>query len=68
MFRDDPGQIRSFVKIAIDAGKGKIVDLIATAVNFGNDVLDAERSERRIILMQNDNTRKRFEHAREPEP
>ena len=40
------------MKIAIDAGKGEIVDVIATAVNFGNDVLDMERGQRRIILMQ----------------
>lgn len=40
------------MKIAIDAGKGEIVEVIVTAVNFGNDVLDMERGERRIILMQ----------------
>ena len=40
------------MKIAIDAGKGEIVDVIAAAVNFGNDVLNMERGERRIILMQ----------------
>jgi hypothetical protein len=28
------------VKIAIDAGKGQIVDVIATAVSFSNEVLD----------------------------
>ena len=28
------------------------VEVIAAAVNFGNDVLDVERGERRIILMQ----------------
>jgi hypothetical protein len=36
----------SFVKIAIDAGKGEILDIITTAVNFRNDVLDVERGER----------------------
>lgn len=40
------------MKIAIDACKGEIVELIAAAVNFRNDVLDVERRERRIILMQ----------------
>jgi len=40
------------VKIAIDAGKGEIVSVIAAAVNFRNDVLDVERGQRRIILMQ----------------
>ena len=40
------------MKIAIDAGKGEIVDVITAAVNSRNDVLDVERGERRIILMQ----------------
>jgi hypothetical protein len=40
------------VKVAIDTGKGKIVDVIATAVNPGNDVFDMERGQRRIILME----------------
>ena len=40
------------MKIAIDAGKGEIVDVITAAVNFRNDVLDMQRRERRIILMQ----------------
>src|SRR5438132_551884 len=40
------------MKIAIDAGKGEIVEVIAATVNFGNDVLDVERGERRVILMQ----------------
>lgn len=48
----DNSGVRSFVKIAINEGKGKVVDVIATAVNLGNDVLDMERSQRRIILMQ----------------
>jgi hypothetical protein len=40
------------VKIAINAGKSKILEIIAAAVNFGNDVLNMERRKRRIILMQ----------------
>jgi hypothetical protein len=40
------------VKVAIDTGKGKIVEVIAAAVNLGNDVFDVERGQRRIILMQ----------------
>ena len=40
------------MKIAIDAGKGEIVNVIATAVNPRNDVFDMERGERRVILMQ----------------
>jgi hypothetical protein len=40
------------MKIAIDAGKGKVVDVIATAVNLGNDVFDMKRGQRRVILVQ----------------
>jgi hypothetical protein len=40
------------VKIAIDAGKSEIADVIAPAVDPGNDVLDVQNRERRIILMQ----------------
>jgi len=31
----EPGEICSFVKIAIDAGKGEIFDIVTAAVNFG---------------------------------
>lgn len=45
--RENPWRaLRAFVKIAIAAGKGKIVDVIATAVNFGNDMFDMERVQR----------------------
>lgn len=40
------------MEIAIDAGKGEIVDIIAATVDFRNDVLDMKRGERGIILMQ----------------
>jgi hypothetical protein len=40
------------VKSAIDAVNSEIVQVITAAVNSGIDVLDRERSERRIILMQ----------------
>ena len=40
------------MKIAIDASKGEIVDVVTTAVDSRNDVLDVERGERRIILIQ----------------
>lgn len=40
------------MKIAIDAGKSEIGAVIAPAVNPGNDVLDVQSGERRIILMQ----------------
>jgi hypothetical protein len=48
----EPGEICSFVKVAIDTGKGKIFDIITAAVNFRNDVFNVERGEGRIILMQ----------------
>jgi hypothetical protein len=56
------------VKIAINAGQGKVVDVIATAVNLGDDVFNMERSQRRIILMQMTILASAFERAREPEP
>jgi hypothetical protein len=40
------------VKVAIDAGKSEIGDVVTPAVNPGNDVLDMQSGERRIILMQ----------------
>jgi hypothetical protein len=40
------------VQIAIDAGKGKVVEVIGSAVNSWNDVFDVKRGQRGIILMQ----------------
>ena len=40
------------VKIAINAGKGKVFDVIATAVNLANNVFEVERGQTRMILMQ----------------
>ena len=51
-FRIDPGEICSFMKIAVDASKGEIIRCITAAMNSGNDVLDVKRGQRRIILMQ----------------
>src|SRR6185436_7136933 len=48
----EPGKICSFVKIAIDTGKGEIFDIVTAAVNFRNDVFYVERGKRRIILME----------------
>jgi hypothetical protein len=48
----EPGEICSFVKIAIGTGKGEIFDIVTAAVNFRNDVFNVECGERRIILMQ----------------
>lgn len=50
--RIDSRQVRSFVQIAIDAGKSKVFEFIASSVNPWNDVLDVKRGQRRIILMQ----------------
>lgn len=64
----DPGEICSFVKIAIDTGKGEILDIVSAAVNFRYDVFNVELGKRRIILMQLTVFAKRFLHAVEPEP
>jgi len=64
----EPGEICSFVKIAIDTGKGEIFDIVTAAVNFRNDVFNVQRGERRINPNADDSIRKRFEHAGEPEP
>ena len=40
------------MKIAINAGKSKIFDVIVATVNARDNVFDVERRERRIILMQ----------------
>jgi hypothetical protein len=50
--RIDSRQVRAFVQIAIDAGKGKVVEFIGSAVNLRNDVFDVKSGQRRIILMQ----------------
>ena len=62
----EPGEICSFVKIAIDTGKGEIFDIITAAVHFGNDV---QRGGRQAANHPDadDNIRKRCEHARERE-
>jgi hypothetical protein len=39
----DPRQVRTFVQIAIDAGKSKVVNVIGSAVNLWNDVFDVKR-------------------------
>lgn len=50
--RINPGQVRSFMQIAIGAGKSKVVEVIGSAVNPWHDVLDVECGQGRIILMQ----------------
>ena len=48
----EAGEICSFVKIAIDTGKGEIFHIVTAAVNSRNDVFNVERGKRRVILMQ----------------
>lgn len=46
------GQISAFMQIAVDAGEGKIANIIATAMLPGNDVLNVEGGKGRVVLMQ----------------
>jgi hypothetical protein len=46
------GQVRSLVHIAVDARQGKVFQVLAPAVDPRDDVLDVERGERGIVLMQ----------------
>ena len=50
--RIDPCQVSPFVQIAVDASQSKVVEVIAPAVNFWNDVLNVKGGQRRVILMQ----------------
>ena len=50
--RIDPRQVRTLVQIAIDAGKSKVVEVIASAMSLWNDVFDVQGGQRRIILMK----------------
>jgi hypothetical protein len=45
-------QIRTFVQVTIDAGQGKVSQLVRAAVFLGDDVLDMQYGERRIFLME----------------
>jgi len=49
--RIDPCQVSALVQIAINAGESKVIEVIGSAVNLWNDVLDVERRQRGIILM-----------------
>lgn len=40
------------MQVAIDAGERKIVGTVGPAMNLRDDVLDMERGQRRIILVQ----------------
>ena len=44
--RIDARQVRSFVQIAIDAGKGEIVEAIGPTMNLRDDMLDMKCGQR----------------------
>jgi hypothetical protein len=46
------GQISVFMQIAVDAGEGKIANIITTVVLLGNDVLNVKGGKGRVVLMQ----------------
>lgn len=48
----DTGQVRSFMEVAINTGQGKIVGFIRATVLLGDDVLDVQDSQRRVVLLQ----------------
>ncbi len=41
-FRINSSQIRTFVKIAVDTGKGQIVQAVRSSMNARDDVLDVQ--------------------------
>lgn len=48
----DPCQIRTLVKIAIDAGEGEIAQFVGASVLLRHDVFDVQHCKRRVVLMQ----------------
>jgi len=50
--RIDPCQVSALVQITVDASQSKVVEVIGSAVNLWNDVLNVKGGQRRIILMQ----------------
>jgi len=50
--RIDSREVRTFVQIAIDAGKREVVDVVSSTMDRWNNVLNVERRPGRIILMQ----------------
>ena len=49
--RIEPGQVRSFVQIAIDAGESKVINIIGSTMSPRDNVLHVKRRQRRICLM-----------------
>jgi hypothetical protein len=50
--RIDAGQVRSFMQVAIDTGKGEVVGIVSAAMNLRNDMLDMQCGQRRVVLAQ----------------
>jgi hypothetical protein len=50
--RIDPGQVRAFVKITVDASQSQVVEIVAAAMNPRDDVLDVKCGQWRIFLFQ----------------
>ena len=44
--------VRSFVQVAINTGKREIVEIVGATMYLRNDVLNVQRRQRGIILMQ----------------
>ncbi len=44
--RIDPCQVRAFVQITIDTSKSEVVEVVGSAMNLRNDVLDVKCSQR----------------------
>jgi hypothetical protein len=45
-------QVWAFVQIAVNASEGQVVQNVRSAVGLWNNVLDMERSEWRVVLVQ----------------
>jgi len=51
-FRISTGNVAGLGQIAVDAGKGKVPEFIATPMLSGSDVFNLQRCERRLILVK----------------
>ena len=45
-------QIRSFVQIAIDAGKREILEIVSATMYLWNNMFNMQCGTRRVVLMQ----------------
>jgi hypothetical protein len=51
-FRINSREIRSLVKITVNARQGEIPQIVCAIMAFGNNVLDVEISQRGVLLLQ----------------